>query len=78
MEHTIQADSKGRINLGTAFASQYFLVDEIEPGEFVFKKAAIIPERELWLQQNLEAKHQVLRGINEAKQGKLTKNAVEL
>ncbi len=78
MEHTLQADSKGRVNLGTAFASQFFLVEELEPGEFVFKKASLIPERELWLHRNPEAKAQVLRGIEQAKSGKLTKNAVSL
>jgi len=78
MEHAVQTDSKGRINLGTAFASQFFLVEEIEPGEFLFKKASVIPERELWLHRNQEAKTEVLKGLEEAKSGKLIKNAVRL
>ena len=73
----MQADSKGRVNLGTAFASQFFVVEEIEPGEFMFKKASIIPERELWLHHSPEAKAQVLKGIQQAKNGKLHKNAVQ-
>lgn len=78
MEHTLQADSKGRLNLGVRFASQLFLVEEIEPGEFIFKKASVIPERELWIHENSEAKRQVLEGLAEAKAGKLIKNAVQL
>ena len=78
MEHTLQTDSKGRLNLGAAFASQLFLVDEPEPGEFILKKASVIPERELWIHQNPEAKKQVLEGLHQAKSGKLIKNAVKL
>lgn len=78
MEHAIQTDAKGRINLGTSYASQFFLVEEVEPGEFLFKKASVIPEREVWLHRNQEAKMQVLKGLEEAKSGKLIKNAVQL
>lgn len=78
MEHTLQTDSKGRLNLGAAFASQLFLVEEAEPGEFILRKASVIPERELWIHENPEAKKQVLEGLQQAKTGNLIKNAVKL
>lgn len=75
--HDIQSDSKGRINLGAAYAQQRFLVIE-EGDRIIIEKAVVIPERELWLHKNPEAKKAVERGITEAKKGRIRKNAVDL
>jgi len=76
MKH-IQADSKGRIVLGAEYAGVLFLKME-KDGVIALEKAAIIPERELWLHKNKEAKKSVLKGIEQAKQKKIKKNAVDL
>jgi hypothetical protein len=39
---------------------------------------AIIPERELWLHKNKKAKKSVLKGLEQAKKGKLKLNAIDL
>jgi len=76
--HTVQTDSKGRLTLGRAFASCYFIIEETEKGEFTLKKAAVIPESELWLHKNKKALHSVLQGLEEAKMNILEKNAIDL
>ena len=76
MRH-LQADAKGRIALGAKYAGVLFL--EIEKnGIIVLEKAAIIPERELWLHKKKKAKKSVLKGIEQAKKGKLKLNAIDL
>ena len=76
MKH-LQADSKGRITLGTKYAGALFL--EIEKnGVITLEKAAIIPERELWLHKNVDAKKSVLKGLKQAKKGTLKLNAIDL
>lgn len=73
----VHSDSKGRVNLGSQFADQHFLII-IENDRIILEKAVVIPERELWLHKNKEAKDSVLRGLDEAKQGKMKKNAIDL
>jgi len=78
IQHTVQTDSKGRLNLGQANASSFFLVEETSKGEFILKKAVVIPENELWLYKNEKALHAVTKGLEQAKKGKLEKNAIDL
>jgi hypothetical protein len=76
--HTVQTDSKGRLTLGRAFASCFFIVEETLKGEFTLKKAVVVPENELWLYKNKKAFDSVLKGLKEAKNGMLEKNAIDL
>ena len=71
------ADSKGRINLGKAYAGQIFQMNECE-GKIFIEKAVLIPERELWLFENPKAQKMLQEGIEDAKKGKLKKNAIDL
>ncbi len=73
MSLTLQADSKGRLNLGKKYASTTFLLEEVEPGELVLTKAAIIPERELWLLKDPESMQAIQAGLEDAREGRLTK-----
>ena len=66
--HTIQTDSKGRLTLGSAFASCYFIIEQPTEGEFTLKKAVVVPEQELWLYKNKKALASVQKGIKEAKE----------
>ena len=77
-QQALHTDSKGRINLGHEFASCYFLLQETAKGEFSLKKAAIIPERDLALMQDKETVASVQRGLQQAKAGKLKRNAINL
>lgn len=47
---TIKAiGANGQISLGKKYAGAWVIVDELEPGEWRIRKAAIIPESERWL-----------------------------
>lgn len=77
MERIVETDSKGRLTLGMQFAHQRYLVEQ-ENGNLVLRRAVVIPEDELWLYQNPEAMGALEEGIQQAREGKLKKNAVDL
>jgi hypothetical protein len=66
-----QTDAKGRITLGEAFANCTVLM-EVRGSEIVLHVARVIPEREAWLYDNPAALASVRRGLNQAKQRKLS------
>lgn len=47
-------------------------------GAIMLKKASHIPEREQWVHRSPQVKRGLLKGIKEAKMGKLKKNALNL
>jgi hypothetical protein len=63
---TKQADERGRISLGPAFANRTFLV-EVRGDDLVLRPARVIPEREAWLYQNEDALARVRKGLAQAK-----------
>ena len=67
MEHGIMttktADSKGRISLGSRFANQTVIIEEVDPTEIRVTLAPVIPQREIWLHKNATAKASVSRGL---------------
>jgi hypothetical protein len=67
------ADSKGRICLGSRFANQTVIIEEVDPTEIRITLAQVIPQREVWLHKNALAKESIYRGLNQAKAGKLSK-----
>lgn len=70
---TKTADSKGRLNLGKHFANKTFIVEQIGETEMRIELARIIPEREVWLYENPEARESLLRGLLQAKERKFSK-----
>ena len=66
---TRTADSKGRIVLGSRFANQTVIVEEIDATEVRVTLAQVVPQREMWLHKNHKAKTSVLRGLSQAKAG---------
>ena len=75
---TKTADSKGRISLGTRFANQTVIVEEVDATEVRVILAQVVPQREVWLHKNPKAKAAVLRGLTQAKAGKAAKSSVDL
>ena len=74
---TKTADSKGRITLGSRFANQTVIVEDVDPTEVRVILAQVIPQREVWLHKNPKAKAAVLRGLAQAKAGKAVKSPLD-
>ena len=72
------ADSKGRVALGQRFANQTVIVEEVDATEVRVTIAAVVPQREMWLQQNPAAKDSVLRGLAQARSGKFSQTTPDL
>ena len=64
---TRTADSKGRITFGKRFANKPVIIEEISETEVKVSLARVIPEREMWLWQNAEARDTVLSAIDRLK-----------
>jgi hypothetical protein len=41
--------SSGQISLGKEYAGRYVLIDELEPGVWIIKTGAFIPDNERWM-----------------------------
>jgi hypothetical protein len=75
---TKTADSKGRINLGKEFANKTFFVTKSRENEIKLEVAAVIPERELWLYQNAEARKALSEAIERVKAGEFAESPPDL
>lgn len=73
MGETRLADGKGRVTLGAKFANRHLIIDEIGEGEVLIRRAVVVPEGEVWLMENNEAKDLVIKGIEEAKNNDFVK-----
>ncbi len=63
---TKQADERGRISLGMAFANRTFLVEN-DGDAIIVRPARVIPEREAWLYDNKTALARVRKGLDQAR-----------
>jgi predicted transcriptional regulator len=63
------ADSKGRISLGSRFANQTVIVEEVDAMEVRVILAQVVPQREMWLSKNSAAKTSIARGLAQAQAG---------
>ena len=70
-------DSKGRLTLGPDYANTTVLVEKIGEGQFKVQTAAVVPLREAWLYKNKEAHDLVLKGVEQAKTGKVAKGPLQ-
>ncbi len=70
---TKQADSKGRITLGKAFANKTVLVDD-RGDEVRVRLGRVIPERESWLYRNDKALNSVRQGLEQARDRKFARS----
>ena len=72
------ADSKGRVSLGTHFANRAVIVEHRSTDEVVVRLARLIPEGEAWLYENPKALSSVRRGLDQARNGRVAKQAPDL
>lgn len=75
---TKTTDSKGRISLGKRYANRTFIIEETQDMELRLQPAAIIPESEMWLHKNTEARLSVVRGLEQAKAAGFSKSPPNL
>jgi len=72
------ADSKGRISLGQRFANRPVIIENISDTEVKVSLARVIPEREMWLYQNPEAREMVFSALERLKRGEFAENPPDL
>lgn len=72
------ADSKGRVTLGHRFANRPVIIESISDTEVKISLARLIPEREMWLYQNPEAREMVFSALERLKGGELAENPPDL
>ena len=75
---TKTADGKGRVTLGSRFANQTVIVEDVDATEVRITLAQVIPQREVWLFKNPKAKASVLRGLKQAQAGKMAESPPDL
>jgi hypothetical protein len=74
----VVADSKGRVPLGIRHAGERYIIIQDTEGRFILEKAVLVPESEVWLHKKKKAKESVLKGLAQAKQKRLKRNAIDL
>lgn len=78
MKDFVKADERGRLVLGETIKNQQFRVLRNEEGEMRLIPVVTIPAREVWLYRNSEAMASVMRGLDQARAGKVTKKGPDL
>ncbi len=72
------ADSKGRISLGQRFANKPVIIEDLSDTEVKISMARVIPEREMWLYENPEARELVFSALERLKRGEFAENPPDL
>lgn len=75
---TKTVDDKGRVTLGSRFANQTVIIEDVDPTEVRITLAQVIPQREVWLHKNPKARASVFRGLEQAKAGKRAESPPDL
>jgi hypothetical protein len=71
-------DERGRLVLGKNFAGKVAQVERLGECEFRLVFVQMVPESEMWLYRNQEAKALVFRGLAEARDRKFSKHPPDL
>jgi hypothetical protein len=71
-------DPKGRISLGQRFANKPVIIEDLSDTEVKVSLARVIPEREMWLWENPEARETVLRGLEQARTRQFAENPPDI
>lgn len=72
----VKPDTKNRIALGQKLAhkANFYRVYQNDAGQIVLDPLETIPAHEAWLFRNKQASASVLKGLDQARQGKLVKS----
>ena len=71
LQHEVRkVDTSGRLSLGRDKVGEQYDVNEASDGTITLTPVAVIPKRELWLHQNLDAKASVLQGLADSAAGR--------
>lgn len=71
-------DSKGRVSLGRRFANKPVIIEDLSDTEVKVSLARVIPEREMWLYQNPEAREMVFSALERLKRGEFAENPPDI
>jgi hypothetical protein len=71
-------DSKGRVTLGQRFANKPVIIENLSDTEVKISIARVIPEREMWLWQDPEARDLVVRGLEHARARQFAENPPDI
>ena len=71
-------DSKGRVSLGQRFANKPVIIEDLSDTEIKISLARVIPEREMWLWENPEARETVLSALERLKRGEFAEDPPDL
>jgi len=71
-------DSKGRITLGQRFANKPVIIENLSDTEVKISVARVIPEREMWLYQNPEAREMVFSALERLKRREFAENPPDI
>jgi len=71
-------DSKGRISLGRRFANKPVIIEDLSDTEVKISIARVVPEREMWLFQNPEARETVFSALERLKRGEFSENPPDI
>lgn len=71
-------DSKGRLTLGQRFANKPVIIEPISDTEVKVSLARVIPESEMWLYENPEAREMVFSAIERLRRGEFAENPPDL
>ena len=77
-ESTKTTDTKGRVNLGKAFANKTVIVRKIDETEMLVTIARVVPEREAWLLDNQTARELVEAGLRDAEDQEFSQSPPDL
>ena len=70
VKDVVRPDSRGRLTLGQVVKAKSYRVMVNDIDQILLDPVVSIPERELWLWQNLDALASVQRGIEQSAAGK--------
>lgn len=71
-------DSRGRVSLGQEFANRTVIIETVDATEVRVILSRVIPERELWLQENEGAKALVEGGLRQAAKRQFSKKPPDM
>jgi len=71
-------DSKGRVTLGQRFANKPVIIEDLSDTEVKVSLARVIPEREMWLYQNPEAREMVFSALERLKRGEFAEDPPDI